>query len=614
MQLYPIHSKESFLKPIFTLILTPLLLLSATIDTKLYEGEDKESYYKSIQTQITQDIELQQLQRVKEAATQPLNIKSYTLSKLQEETLSLKVYSEALSFEALALHKIQESKKLAYELQSKLLFIKQEIESITLENRERLLTLQLQFAYYKLQQKRLDSRDALLKVQAQEIEDALQLGLEHLLCENERLLEESIATHKRVLAKHQQDIIALELAQESALIQESLELTKIDNELLLLQQEYQKSLLEQFSLSRARSLCLLKAQKSQEFYAAFETLKRVKESFTQPNTRALLEIELDIIKKISKKRVGKGELLFGASMQELADSLKVTKELLLSPLFVFNEKAITLLSILKAIAILALGFLFGALYKRWILKLMQRWQNISMMSARLLSNVGYYLIVSLFIIIFFSTLGIDLSSLSLIAGALSLGIGFGLQNIVSNLLSGVILMFERSIRIGDIIEINSNLTGVVTDMRIRSTTIKTFDNIDIIVPNSTFIQSSVTNLTLEDRIRRLHIPFSVAYGTEVQDVKEAILGALVESPLLYLRNHPEKRADIRMTLMNSSSVDFELIVWVNPDMKLGNMSIQSDFLILIYNTLRAHKIEIPFPQLDLHIQERIAALHTKREK
>jgi small-conductance mechanosensitive channel len=227
-----------------------------------------------------------------------------------------------------------------------------------------------------------------------------------------------------------------------------------------------------------------------------------------------------------------------------------------------------------------------------------------MMTIRLISNIGYYIIVIVFFMASVSVLGIDLTSLSLIAGALSIGIGFGLQTVVSNLIAGIIIMFERTIRIGDIIEIDNSVSGIVTDMRIRSTTIKTYDNIDIIVPNSSFIQNNVINLTLEDRIRRLHIPFGVAYGTEIQDVKKAVLDALDKSDLKFVRDDEDKKPDVRMTLMNASSVDLELIVWVSRGvkLKLKQISVESDFLILIYDALRKNNISIPYPQLDVHMK------------
>ena len=282
------------------------------------------------------------------------------------------------------------------------------------------------------------------------------------------------------------------------------------------------------------------------------------------------------------------------------DFLSQTKEFFNSSLFEFDKKPISLVSIIKAVSLLIAGFLFGYLYKKWVVRVTKNHGNFSMMSTRLISNIGYYIIVLIFVISAVSALGINMSSLSLIAGALSIGIGFGLQTVVSNFIAGIIIMFERSIRIGDIIEVNDTLSGTVTDMRIRSTTIKTFDNVDIIVPNSSFIQNNVVNLTLEDKIRRLHIPFGVAYGTEIEDVKKAVLDGLQESELNYVRNNEDMAPNIRMTLMNASSVDLELVVWVDRAQK--TTPIASDFLILIYDALRKNNIDIPFPQIDVHMK------------
>jgi small-conductance mechanosensitive channel len=164
------------------------------------------------------------------------------------------------------------------------------------------------------------------------------------------------------------------------------------------------------------------------------------------------------------------------------------------------------------------------------------------------------------------------------------------------------MMFERSVRVGDFIELSDTLRGTVTDMRIRSTVIKTLDNIDIVVPNSSFIQNNVINLTLDDTMRRLHIPFGVAYGTEVEKVKEAILSELSESGLKYYRGENEERQPlIRMTGMGASSVDYELLVWIDWSPQRQNAT-KSDFLILVYKTLYKHGIEIPFPQMDLHLK------------
>ncbi len=293
-------------------------------------------------------------------------------------------------------------------------------------------------------------------------------------------------------------------------------------------------------------------------------------------------------------------LLLSFTLLSGSELLTQTKDFFGSSLFTFNEKPISIYSLIKAISYILAGFLLGFLYKRWVLRTTKKRENISMMTVRLMSNIGYYVIILIFAMSAFRSIGVDLKSLSLIAGALSIGIGFGLQTVVSNLIAGIIIMFERTIRIGDIVEISDQLSGTVTDMRIRSTTIKTFDNIDIIVPNSSFIQNNVINLTLEDKIRRLHIPFGVAYGTEIEDVKKAVLEALEKSELSYIKDNEDQKPDIRMVMMNASSVDLELIVWVDRSQK--QISLPSDFLILVYNALRQNNISIPFPQMDVHMK------------
>jgi len=283
--------------------------------------------------------------------------------------------------------------------------------------------------------------------------------------------------------------------------------------------------------------------------------------------------------------------------------LTTLKDFFTAPIFTFNEQPISLLSLLKALILVTLGIIAGRFYKRWIARAGKRWPDMSQMSIRLASNIGYYLIIIVTFIIALGSIGIDMSSISLIAGALSIGIGFGLQTVVSNFIAGIILMFERTIRIGDTIELSDTLRGRVTDMRIRSTTIKTFDNIDIVVPNSSFIQNNVVNWTLEDLSRRLHIPFGVAYGTKVEDVKQVILEELAQSRLTYIKDDETKQPEVWMVAMNSSSVDFELLVWVEWLNALRPNALRSDFMILIYNALYKHGIQIPFPQLDLYVKQ-----------
>ena len=163
-------------------------------------------------------------------------------------------------------------------------------------------------------------------------------------------------------------------------------------------------------------------------------------------------------------------------------------------------------------------------------------------------------------------------------------------------------MFERTIRLGDYIEVSDTIRGTVSDMKMRSTTVTTNDNIDVIIPNSSFIQNNVVNWTLENDVRRIHIPFSVAYGTSNEKVEEVIMSELKSSQINYVKNSVKYPTLIWMTAMGASSVDYELIVWVKGLSTKKPSGTKSDFLKFIYATLNKHHIEIPFPQMDLHLK------------
>ncbi|MBD2319755.1 mechanosensitive ion channel family protein [Phormidium tenue] len=191
--------------------------------------------------------------------------------------------------------------------------------------------------------------------------------------------------------------------------------------------------------------------------------------------------------------------------------------------------------------------------------------------------------------------GLDLSSLTILASALSIGLGIGLQNIAKNFGSGLILVFERPIQVGDFIEVG-DLNGTVERIGARSTEIRTLDRVSIIVPNSRFLDSEVINWSHGNPISRLHLPLGVAYGSDPQQVRTV----LIESA----SGHPKVLASPAPSLLfkgfGDSSLDFELLVWTaEPDKQF---LLKSDLYFLIYEVLNQNQIEIPFPQRDLHLR------------
>jgi small-conductance mechanosensitive channel len=212
--------------------------------------------------------------------------------------------------------------------------------------------------------------------------------------------------------------------------------------------------------------------------------------------------------------------------------------------------------------------------------------------SQIVSNV--VLIVGIVIVL--ENTGIHLGALAVFAGAVGVGIGFGLQNIASNFISGLVILAERPITIGDRIEV-AGIAGQVQQIRARSTVILTNDNIAMIVPNTKFIDSPVTNWTYGDPRVRFRVPVGVAYGSDVNKVCEALIAAAREHPATLSDPAP----NVYLDKFGESSIDFELVVW-SREMSYQPRRFKSDLNFLIDKHLRAAGIKIPYPQRDLHIR------------
>lgn len=213
-------------------------------------------------------------------------------------------------------------------------------------------------------------------------------------------------------------------------------------------------------------------------------------------------------------------------------------------------------------------------------------------TVSMLVNYGILAIGFFFAI---SVAGIDLSRFAIVAGALGVGIGFGLQNVVNNFVSGLILMFERPIQVGDTIEVGA-LIGHVLRIGFRSSTVRTYDGAEVIVPNGNLISSEVVNWTLSDRTRRLDVPVGVAYGSDPQKV----LDVLTAAAHAHKEVLPYPAPSIIFKGFGESSLDFSVRVWIKDFEEFYRVS--SELAVLIYEALNQAGFEIPFPQRDLHLR------------
>jgi len=265
----------------------------------------------------------------------------------------------------------------------------------------------------------------------------------------------------------------------------------------------------------------------------------------------------------------------------------------------FQVGEVTIVPLRILIAIVLLAVLFSGL--SWLRKRLEESvlskSRADIGAKNAVSSIGSYIIATLAFLFALSVAGVDLSSLALIAGALSVGIGFGLQNVVNNFVSGLILLFERPIKQGDWIVVGST-EGYVKKISVRSTQITTFDNADVIVPNSELIANQVTNWMLYDMRGRVRVPVGVAYGSDVEKVREILLGIALSHPQTIVDvNIPKPAADFLS--FGDSSLNFQLRFHIrNVDHRL---SVISDVNFAIEKAFREADITIPFPQTDVHL-------------
>mgnify|MGYP000952058642 FL=1 len=474
-------------------------------------------------------------------------------------------------------------------------------EQITkLTDKESIQTInsQLLYAYYTLKNKQNKSTlDEYTKFQ-DEFKKKLLSSLNDIKLPSNDNLATKLSKVENSYNQILKDEKKLLLALDKAIISESeTKITSLNNEINQLKNEKQK-VIETMIYAKVEEL-LPPLQNKYSFY--FDLNKNLQE-FIEANSPEYTPL-LELLKYLSREHLGVTTTTFADTKESILDIIKYSWGTINNPIIPIGD-GISILAIIKFLLIFIIGFSIATFYKK---KITTASANYSIATRTMLANLGYYFFFFFTFVFGLKSVGIDLSSLTILVGALSVGIGFGLQNIVSNFISGIILIFEKSIQVGNIIEISTGLRGKVTQINMRSSVITTFDNIDIIIPNSTLIQNNVINLTFSDDVRRLHVPFGVAYGSDIDDVIKIILESLASSSLIYIKTIADKEPRVRMTAMGASSIDFELLVWIseNPNELGVGSSNMSDFLIFIYKTLQENNIEIPFPQMDVRVKKEL---------
>jgi len=289
-------------------------------------------------------------------------------------------------------------------------------------------------------------------------------------------------------------------------------------------------------------------------------------------------------------------------METLKNFYLSAREFLDHPLFKLGNSAFTLSTILYLVISITLLFYLSSKLKKLLQNRILAKYNVEVGVRQAISTILRYVIVVVGLVVIIQTAGIDLSFITILAGALGVGIGFGLQNITNNFVSGIVILIERPVKVGDRIEVNTTsgekVNGDVINISARATTILTNDNIAIIVPNSNLITSAVINWSYNDRRVRFNFVVPVHYDEDPEVVKKLLLEVARENEGVL--NNPIP--DVLLDEFADSSIKYILRVWTTRYIQKPGV-LRSQLYYAIAKKFRENNITIPYHQLDLYLKE-----------
>src|SRR2546430_8516804 len=280
---------------------------------------------------------------------------------------------------------------------------------------------------------------------------------------------------------------------------------------------------------------------------------------------------------------------------KLSDVIDFVQTFMNFKLFEINKTAITPSSIFMFVVFIAVFAVTSRLLQRVLRGQVFSRLSIDQGMQYTLTRITHYLIMIVGAVVAFQFIGIDLTGLAIIVGFLSVGIGFGLQNITSNFVAGLILLFERPIKVGDRVMVGDQ-EGDVVEIKMRSTTIRTLNNIAVIVPNSEFVSSRLENWSYGDQKVRLDVDVGVSYESDLETVIRSLSGVAAEHPEVLTNPAP----DVLHSGFGDSAWNMRLRIWLEHPRR--HLEVQSDINCAIVRKFQQNGVEIPFPQRDLHVR------------
>lgn len=292
-------------------------------------------------------------------------------------------------------------------------------------------------------------------------------------------------------------------------------------------------------------------------------------------------------------------------MENPANFIEWLERLLSQPLITLGESRLTFGLVLTLAISLIVLFVGSEWIRRFLVKKILAKRDMAIGTRESIGTIVKYILIVAGMFSILQTNGIDLSAFGVLAGAIGVGIGFGLQNITNNFISGLIILFEQPIKVGDRIEVG-DVTGDVVKISSRATTIITNDNISIIVPNSKFIDSEVINWSHNEHRIRFNFPVGVSYKEDPEKIKRILLEVANANPGILTT--PE--SDVLFDSYGDNSINFNLRVWTSTYVNKPKV-LRSELYYEIFRRFGEEKIEIPFPQRDIHLKSGFENLGNK---
>jgi small-conductance mechanosensitive channel len=283
-------------------------------------------------------------------------------------------------------------------------------------------------------------------------------------------------------------------------------------------------------------------------------------------------------------------------MQTVVSVWERFREVLATPVFTLGGAELTIGTFVQLIVLIPLLVILTGLLKRWTVRMLARTSRSDAGVRDAVGKIVRYVTLAIGLLIILQTSGIDITTLNVLAGAVGLGVGIGLQSVAGNFVSGLIILFERPIKLGDRVVVG-DVEGNVVAINARSTTVVTNDNIAIIVPNSHFVTETVVNWSHGDAKVRFRIPVAVAYGTDLPLAERLMLEAATANPDVL----PAPESAVRLLAFGDNGLELELRAWTVSLVQQKGALI-STLNRAIHDAFVEHGISFPFPQRDVHVR------------